>query len=110
MKKFISLIIALQMICASGVTSYAEGDIVIRIEAEKYSSATVKGSVYDDDGLSGGKAVGFNWASPKDEEYIYEIFEVGGSDCRGLQSYFMSGEASWRLYSRGGGHEEPFRR
>ena len=77
MKKFISLIIALQMICASWVTSYAEGDIVIRVEAEKYSSATVKGSVYDDAGFSGGKAVGFNWASPKDEEYLYEyIFDA----------------------------------
>ena len=103
MKKIISLIIALQIICMSCITSYAEGDIVIRIEAEKYSSATVKGSVYDDDGFSGGKAVGFNWASPKDEEYIYEyIFDAPKTGVYAISAVGtergLSNTTDWSVY------------
>ena len=72
MKKFISLIIAFQMICVSSLISYAEDDIVVRIEAENYSVATVKTDIYDDAGFSEGKSMGFNWFTPDDDEYLFE--------------------------------------
>lgn len=103
MKRIICLILVFCMMLAMCVTSHAEDDIVIRVEAEKYSSATVKGGIYEDSGLSEGKAVGFNWAAPKDEDYVYEYLidvpktgvyaiTAGGTE-RGL-----SNTTDWSVY------------
>ena len=77
MKKIISLIvsfiIAFQLFCISGLNSYAEETIVLKVEAESYSSSTADGVVYDEEpSLSGGKCMGFYWVTPDEDEYLFE--------------------------------------
>jgi len=72
MKKILSLIIAFQMFCMTGLVSYAEDSITIKIEAERYSSAAVKANIFEDSSLSGGKCMGFDWYTPDADEYLFE--------------------------------------